>query len=311
MYALIAAAVAIGAAGIAELLDTSDEEARKQRLAALQEYAALQSPEVRQLIAQGVKESAYSRIRANEGQRAIQDEAQQRLLSKGRANGLDLQARASLEEAALTTGQQARQQREGVLQNARARGTAGSGEELMAQLSAEQSGADSMRMAGVRAAADADEAAINAMINAGNMAGQREEREWNQDAQVASAEDEIAMFNAGENNKFTIYNDQQRWNKADYDLRLAQGRANARTGYANAIQEEGARDKAAIGGAGQGAAYGIASYGDYKAGTAPGQTTSPVVPSAPQVIQTKQPIAGGGVKKPSNQQTAATSRRAR
>lgn len=295
MWAAIAAAVAMGVAGVAKLLDTSDEEERRQRMLALQEFGALSSPEVRNLIAEGVKESAFKNIKANQGQRAIQDETQARLLEKGRANGLDLQARAKLEEAGQNAAQYERQQRQGILDSARARGTAGSGEELMARLAAEQGGADSLRMAGVQAAADADERALQSFIQAGDMARQREDADWNRAAQVASAEDDIAKFNAGENNRFAIYNDQQRWNKADYDLRLAQSRANARTGYANYVDQQGKEDLAMWGGVGQGVGYGIQSAGDYYGSQKQGATApQSAAPAAPQVIQARQPVPGSG-----------------
>lgn len=310
MWAAIAAAVAAGVAGIAKLLDTSDEEARRQMMGALQEYASISSPEVRNLIAQGVKESAFKNIKANEGQRAIQDETQNRLLTKGRENGLDLQARAKLEEAGQNAAQYERQQRQGILDNARARGTLGSGEELMSRLSAEQGGADSLRMAGVQAAADADERALQAIIQAGDMARQREEADWQHDAQVASAEDDIAKFNAGENNKFAIYNDQQRWNKADFDFRLAQGRANARVGLASYLGQEGDKNTAMWGGIGQGAGYGIAAGGEYANSQKQGATSAPQAPAQPEVIQTRQPIPGTGQQvQASNTTPRSTTRR--
>ena len=309
MWAAIAAAVAMGAAGIAKLLDTSDEEARRQMMAALQEYASISSPEVRNLIAQGVKESAFKNIKANEGQRAIQDETQNRLLTKGRENGLDLQARAKLEEAGQNAAQYERQQRQGILDNARARGTLGSGEELMSRLSAEQGGADSLRMAGVQAAADADERALQSIIQAGDMARQREEADWQHSAAVASAEDDIAKFNAGEANKFAIYNDQQRWNKADFDFRLAQGRANARIGLASYLSQEGDKNNAMWGGIGQGAGYGIAAGGEYASSQQQGVTAAPR--AQPEVIQARQPVPGSGQQVQASNTTPRSSTRRR
>jgi hypothetical protein len=302
-------AISMGVGAIGNwLAGSKDEDERRQRELALQEYSSLSPPEVRELIAQGVKESAFAGVRADDGQRAIQDETQSRLLDKGRSGGLDLRARARLEEANQEAGQYARQQREGVLQNARARGVAGSGEELLGQLAAEQSGADSMRMASVEAAADADEAALQSMMAAGNMAGQREERDWAQQAQVASAEDDIAMFNAGENNRFSLYNDQQRWNQFDAQMRLADSRANARNGIADSHARSADRTRSQWGGAGQALGYGVAAGGQYM-----GQQPKPGVTSrqaTPQEVAAPATI-GTNAALPKQQAPIQTKRRAR
>jgi hypothetical protein len=301
----------IGAIG-SWLAGSSDDKERQERLAALAEYSAISPPEVKQLVAQGVKESAMTRLRADSGQRAIQDETQARLLDKGRSGGLDLRARARLEEASQEAGQYERQQREGIMQDARARGTADSGEELMAMLQAEQSGADSMRQAGMSAAADADDAALQAMMAAGNMAGEREERDWGQQAQVAEAEDDIAMFNAGENNRFSIYNDQQRWNRFDAQMGLASARANAHNGMANQHARDADRTRQTVGGIGQAAGYGIAAAGQYQGQQPkPGMTSRQATPqevAAPATIGTNAALPGGAGKQQQNIQTRRKAR---
>lgn len=314
MAASAAISAGVGAIG-SWLAGSSDDKEREQRMLALQEFSSVGTPEVRELVAQGVRQSAMSRVRANDGQRAIQDEVSARLLDKGRSGGLDLRARARLEEAGMEASQYARQQRDGVMQSARARGVAGGGEELLAQLTAEQGGADSMRQAGVRAAADADEAALQAMLQAGNMAGEREERDWDQQAQVASAEDDIARFNAGENNRFSLYNDEQRWRANDQRMELASARANARNGLANSYARDAQRTREAWGGAGQALGYAGAAAGQHMgqqsrqpaATPRPPRAATPQEVAAPATIGTNAALPGGGWGK--QQQTPVQTRR--
>lgn len=277
------------------LAGSKDEEERQQRLAALQEYSALSAPDVKDLIAQGVKESAMSSVRADDGQRADQDEVQQRLLSRGRGE-TSMAYRARTEGARMDAARRASGDREAILQEGRARGTVGSGEELLLQQDANQAAAEQERMAGIQSLADEEDAALRSLIAGGNMAGQREERDWNQQADVARAEDEIAMFNTGETNRFSLYNDQQRWQRFDAQMDLANARANAHNGLANQSARDADRTRSTWGGVGQAAGYGIAAGAQY-AGQQPkpGVTSRPATPgetAAPATIGTNAALGG-------------------
>lgn len=308
-FAIISALVSAGSGALSEWIQSSaDEKERQARLEALQEYAAISPPEVKDLVAQEVKHSAFADINPDARQRAIQDETQAALLGRGRAGGLDFQGRARLEEARQDAGQYEQQQRQGILANARARGIAGSGEELAAQLQAQQAGADRERMAGVSAAADADEAALQSMLQAGTMARQREDSDFAQQAQVASAQDEIDMFNAGENNKFSIYNSQQRQQNFDNQMALANARNNVRLGQAAQEGRIGERQAGAVGGAGQALGYGLASYGQYRSQQQPVQT-QPARAATPQEAQAPGTIGASAALNPALQQQALPTRR--
>lgn len=275
---LIGGLVNAGAGAIGAWLSGagSDEEreARRQQLA---EYSAL-DPSARELIASEVRESAMSRVRANEGHRATQDEAQQRLLARGRGE-TSMTYRAREEEARMNAARRAQGDREAILAEGRARGTVGSGEELLAQLSAGQAAAEQERMAGIQALADEEEAALQSMIAAGDMAGQREAREWGMDAEVASAEDDIARFNAGEINRMSVVNAGLRQQEFDNRLAIADRRAGIHQQEGAAARQRGAAVGQAVGGLGQALGYGIAAYGQHQAGqqgaAAPKQTQQP------------------------------------
>lgn len=311
---LIGMLVVQGVSAIAGWISESNanEEERQRRLAALAEYASIQPPEVRELIGQGVRKSAFERIQADQGLQAVQDEAQQRLLERGR-NGASLAYRAEREQSAMETAARARSNREGVLADSRARGTVGSGEELLAQFQGDSAAAETERLAGVQQLAADEEAALNSIIAAGDMASTREQRDLDLQVAQASAEDDIAMFNAGVQNQFSIYNDQQRWNQAEYRLDLARARANAQNGLADSARSQGNANARMIGGLGQAAGYGLAAYGQYQQQNPSRVTSRPATPGevqAPATIGTGAAI-GGTAARPTTTQQSATRRRAR
>lgn len=273
MYvAVIAALIQAGAGLLGQWMDDGPEEERRARRKALAEYAALQPPEVQDYIAREVSGSKMSDVTADEGQRAIQDEAQQRLLQRGRG-GPSLAYQAAREQAQVDAASRMQGQRDAILSDARQRGTVGSGESLLLQQQSAQDSANTERLAGVQSLADDEEQAFQAMIAAGNMAGQREERDWNQQAQVASAEDDIALFNAGQWNQAQQFNIQQRQQDFSNRLALADRKAGIYNAQGAQARQDGADTRAAIGAGGQ-------AVGSILTGAATSNTQKPV--AAPQ-----------------------------
>lgn len=279
---LIGGLVSAGSGAIAQWLagGESDEE-KKLRRQQLAEYSSLVAPEHRDIIAQGVKESAYSRVRGNQGLQANQDEVQARLMSRGRGEQ-SAASRAAQEEARMSAARTAQGDREAILAEGRARGTVGSGEELLLQQDANQSAAEMERMAGLRALADADEHALQALIAGGSLAGQREERDLARQYAEAGALDDIALFNAGQTNSLAVANANLRNAAFQNRLGLANARADVYGQAAGRAQQRRQGTAAAIGGVGQGVGYGLAAYGQYAGSKTPAQATAPkATPAAP------------------------------
>lgn len=279
---LVGGLVSAGSGAIAQWLagGESDEEkkARRQQLA---EYASLVVPEHRDIIAQGVKESAYSRVRGNQGLQANQDEVQARLMSRGRGEQ-SASSRAAQEEARMSAARTAQGDREAILAEGRARGTVGSGEELLLQQDANQSAAETERLAGLRALSDADEQALQALIAGGSLAGQREERDLARQSQEAGALDDIALFNAGQTNSLAVANANLRNAAFQNQLSLADRRADIYGQQANRAQQSRQGTAAAIGGVGQGVGYGLAAYGQYAGNKQAAPASAPkATPAAP------------------------------
>lgn len=271
IIAAIGAVVIQGATAVAAWLNDKDasEEERRNRALALREYSAIATPEHREIIAQGVKESAFSRVRGDQRLQAQQDELQSRLMARGRGEQ-SMASRAAQEEARMAAARTAQGDREAILAEGRARGTVGSGEELLLQQDANQAAAETERLAGMRALADADEQALQALIAGGSLAGQREERDLQRQSQEAQALDDIAVFNAGQTNSLAVANAQLRSDAFRNQLALADSRA--RVYQQNAASERANADRSnqALGGIGQAAGYGLAAAGQYMGGNASG-----------------------------------------
>lgn len=276
-------AIGVNIAGpiLGEIFSSSaDEEEMEQRLAALAEYTGISVPQLRELHARELGRTNLAGVTTDASLDAYEDESLARLAEVGRSGGLDANARARMEEARLDAAGSERAQREAILQQARQRGTAGYGEDLSAMLQAGQGAADRERMAGVQALSDAETRALGSIAQTGAMAGARQGRQFQQRAQVATAQDRIDEFNAGTANDFAMFNEQQRWRQFDARLGLADARANARNGIANAQGARADRTRGAIGGAAQGVGMGLGAYGQAQQQPQPGVTAKPAGPQA-------------------------------
>jgi hypothetical protein len=132
-------------------------------------------------------------------------EAQYRALGElqsiGDAGGLRLSDKAQLQEIAMDEAAKERGAREAIEAKARATGTGGSGLELASKLISQQGGAGRRSRRGTEVAALAQDRALNAILNAGNLAGGIRGQAFGEEAAKAKAADEIARFNAEMRNR--------------------------------------------------------------------------------------------------------------
>ena len=114
--------------------------------------------------------------------------------------GLSAIDRAALTEIQNQIATQERGQRESILQNMAQRGLAGSGQELAAQLQASQAASQQASTQGMRQAAQAQQARVDALSNLSNMATGIEGTDFERQAQKAQAQDVINQFNTQNRN---------------------------------------------------------------------------------------------------------------
>lgn len=90
---------------------------------------------------------------------------------------------------------QAEGQRQAIMQNYAQRGLAGSGNELLAQLTNAQNAANQANQGGLNVAANAQQNALSALGQYGGLSGQMNQQQFGQQAQTAQAADLMNRFN--------------------------------------------------------------------------------------------------------------------
>lgn len=110
--------------------------------------------------------------------------------------GLTDMDRADFNKISMQEDAAARGKRDSILQNAQSRGMGGSGLELMNNLLNEQESASRRSTRDMDIAALSKQRALDALIQGGQMAGNIQNQDFNQQAQVAGANDAISQFNA-------------------------------------------------------------------------------------------------------------------
>lgn len=110
--------------------------------------------------------------------------------------GLTAMDRANLNRVQTEENTAARGQREAILQNAQARGMGGSGLELLSNLQNSQDAATRASQRDMDITGMAQERALEALMQGGQLGGQMQAQDFNQQAQIAGANDAISKFNA-------------------------------------------------------------------------------------------------------------------
>lgn len=122
--------------------------------------------------------------------------ALQQLQDIGAEGGLTAADKSKLAAIQNQEQAQARGSREAILQNAQARGMGGSGLELMAQLQNQQESVNRQSSRDLDVAAQAQERALQAIQQAGQMGGQLNQQQFGQQKSLADSRSAIEQFNA-------------------------------------------------------------------------------------------------------------------
>lgn len=120
--------------------------------------------------------------------------------------GLSASDKANLSHINSDEMTQQRGQREAILNNAQSRGLGGSGLELMAQLQNQQDSATRQSQKDLDVAGMAQNRALQALQQGGQLAGQIGAQDFGQQAQVAGANDAISKFNTQNQQQMNLTN---------------------------------------------------------------------------------------------------------
>jgi len=265
----------------------------------LEDYSGLSQYDPMQEIVQTQDPSQMAGISLDPNMRGAQLQALQSLADIGQ-NGYTLSDRAALTGIQDDLATRSRGAREAITQNMQQRGISGSGLELAAQLSNQQAAASDASRSGMALAGQAQQRALQALIDRGSMAGNMESQDFARQAQVAQAQDAINRFNTqnrqgvlGSNvdrsndaqlknqalmaqqidkrNANTVFNNVDRVGMNNDTRNMgfqnayqrAGGQATALNNAANQRMGQAAQTQATWGGVGQGIGGGLATYAAY------------------------------------------------
>ena len=194
---------------------------------------------------------AAERVNANTAQQALVDrsamegvstdprlkQAQLAALSSlqeiGSSGGMTATERAQLAKVQGEVAQADRGRRAAILQNMQSRGMGGSGMELLAQLQSSQGATDRASQAGLDISGMAQQRALQALNQAGGMAGGIRGQDFGEQSQIAAAKDAIAKFNAANTQQANQFNAGQLNSMGQFNSSQALGADQFNAGSAN------------------------------------------------------------------------------
>lgn len=255
--------------------------------------AGVLTPEMEQEILQGRTEleGIQTDPRLREAEMNALSELQQ--IGEG---GYRLSDKAKTEKILGDIAQQERGAREAIEQDMRQRGVYGSGAELATKLNSQQNAAQNAYTQGLNLSAQADDRALQAIMEGGRLAGNMDEKQFAQQQQIKAAQDainrmntvarqDVQQRNVGARNlaqasnlqnaqnimnaNTDIANKEQTYNKNlgqqrfENELAINSAKANARGGQANLINDSGKAAAQMWGGVGSGIAQAGSAYQGY------------------------------------------------
>jgi len=215
-------------------IDLPDIEKMKLQL---QQYVdqGMMTPEEAE--AQLVGSNGYDSMDLDSSGKAAQMAALQGLQEIGNQGGLTSSDKAKLQEIQNQEQTSARGSREAILQNANARGAGGSGLEMLAQLQNAQDSATRASSRDLNVSAQAQDRALQALQQAGQMGGNINQQQFGQQAAVADSRNAISQFNAANRQQVNSNNTAINNNAMQTNLQNKQNTANANVDTQNKQQQ--------------------------------------------------------------------------
>ena len=214
-------------------LQTPNVEDMELQLEQLVSQGTLSPEEARTIL---IEKSQMNNIQSDPAYKKSQMGALSKLEELGNG-GLSASDRADLSRIQNQSDTANRGKREAIIQSANARGAGGSGLDIMAQLQNQQDSASNQSQRDMDVASMANKRSLDALISGGNLASSMQNQDFNQQAQVAGANDAISKFNAQNMQNQTNYNIGNRNNAQASNLNNAQNISNSNVGTRNQQQQ--------------------------------------------------------------------------
>ena len=193
------------------------------------------APEAVQAVELGSSE--MGKIYTDPALRQAQMNALLKMQEIGDQGGLTATDRARLAQIQGETEAALRGQQGAIQQNLAARGLSGGMSEMVQRQIASQGAANRQAQAGLDVAAQAEQRALQAIMQSGQLGGQMEQQQFGQAAQKAAAQDAIARFNAANLQNVGMTNVQARNAAQAANAQMAQQIAGQNVGLKNQAQQ--------------------------------------------------------------------------
>lgn len=203
---------------------------------ALEQYrsAGQLSPELEQAITQ--QSSGLNDISIDPKLREAQLNALSELQDIGQSGGMRLSDQAAAQQALGNIQAQERGSREAIAQDLREKSRFGGGDELAMKLANQQNAATNANQVGLGLAGQAQQNALQAIMQGGQLGGQMQGQEFNQQAQQKAAQDAINRFNAQNSQEVAMRNAAAKNLSQQMNLANMQNIMNQNTGLSNQQQ---------------------------------------------------------------------------
>ncbi len=304
--AVIGAGVGIVVGTVSELMAAGKEDEANALLnEAYKRFDALEIPKLEKALAQTVPPSEMSKIKVDPALKGMQMRALGKLQEVGEDPDLTLEDQQRVNQVLAKTNRATQANNNRVLEGMAGRGQLNSGAALAAQLQNNQAGAEQANAQGMDIAAAAQGRALQALMSGGELAGRIRGQEFGEQSAQAQAQDAIAKYNAGAQERAYGYNNQnaqwtygQQRNQAADQLAIAESRAGkkkdeaaqTRENMGSAMNTAGQVYGQGFGKAGAGGAGGAPTIGTSQAALASSAPKPAPAPAAP--IQASAPIKG-------------------
>ena len=235
--------IGLGIQGIATLVGEmmasgKEAEAREIMAQAAKMYDAVDLPKLEQAVAQELGPSGFERIAVDPAYKSAQLDALARLGQIADEGGMTLADKAAMNQI---TGQLARRDaaaRGAIREDMQARGTLGAGAELASRLAAQQESSQIASERGLGVAAQAQQRALDAIMNRGAMAGDIRRQEYGEQSDLARARDMINQYNASAKERAQGYNLGLAQQQFQNQMGLTAAKANAKLGQGTQMMGE-------------------------------------------------------------------------
>lgn len=155
--------------------------------------------------------------------------------------GMNAADKANLSRVQNQSAQADKGRRDAILQNMSARGMGGSGMELLAQLQSSQAATDRQAQEGLDIAGMAQQRAMEALMQKGQLGGAIRSQDFGEQSTVASAQDAINRFNAANSTDMSKFNagtqNQMNMSNAENKLRTDSQNASNRIGISTSNRD--------------------------------------------------------------------------